>query len=175
MLRVRSGRTVIVILGCITASMAAGAMAGNPGQIPKEPVKWSIKVGLPEKPLKPGQTFSVHLTAKIEEGWHLYSTEQIEGGPIPTRIVMPPEQPFEQAGTIGSSEPKTAMDPSFNLMTEYYEEEAAFTIPVKVAANAAAGKSEVKVNVSFQTCNDQICLPPKTVKLAVAVNLTLQP
>jgi DsbC/DsbD-like thiol-disulfide interchange protein len=172
MLRVRNSRTAIAALVCITALTTAGALAGNAGQVAKEPVKWSIKAGLPEKPLKPGQTLSLHLTAKIEEGWHLYSTEPIEGGPIPTRIVMPPDQPFEQAGTIESSEPKTAMDPSFNLMTEYYEEEASFTIPVKVAANATAGKSEVKVNVSFQTCNDQICLPPKTIKLAVAINLT---
>ena len=152
--------------------MTAGAVAGNPGQIPKEPVKWAMKAGLPAKPVKPGQAFSLHLTAKIDEGWHLYSTEQIEGGPIPTRIAMPPGQPFEQAGTIESSEPKTAMDPSFTLMTEFYEEEAAFTIPVKAAANAPAGKSEVKVNVTFQTCNDQMCLPPKTVKLAVPISLT---
>ena len=171
MVRGRDGRTTLAILVCIVAATTAGAIAGDPGQIPKEPVKWSMKAGLPDKPVKPGQAFSLHLTAKIDEGWHLYSTEQIEGGPIPTRIVMPADQPFVQAGTIESSEPKTAMDPSFNLMTEFYEEEAAFTIPVKVAANAPAGKPEVKVNVSFQTCNDQICLPPKTVKLAVTVTL----
>ena len=172
MVRGRGGRSTLAILVCIAIAMAAGVVAGHQGQIPKEPVKWSMKAGLPQKPVRPGQAFSLHVTATIEEGWHLYSTEQIEGGPIPTRIFMPPDQPFAQAGTIESSEPKTAMDPSFNLMTEFYEEEAAFTIPVKAGVNAAAGKSEVKVNVSFQTCNDQICLPPKTVKLAVTVNVT---
>jgi thiol:disulfide interchange protein DsbD len=165
-------RTVILTLGAALVVFIAANRAEVPGQVPKEPVKWSMKASLPDKPLKPGDRFDLQLTATIDEGWHLYSLEQEEGGPTPTRIVMPSDQPFEQAGAIESSEPKTAMDPNFNLVTQYYEDTASFTIPVKVAATAPAGKSQVKVNVSFQTCNDELCLPPKTVKLAVDVSVS---
>ncbi|MBZ5498030.1 MAG: protein-disulfide reductase DsbD N-terminal domain-containing protein [Acidobacteriia bacterium] len=166
------GSTAVLALVLICVLLIPGAATEGSGQIPREPVKWSIKATLPDKPLKPGDKLTLQLTAKIEEGWHLYATDQAEGGPTPTRIVVPSDQSFEQAGTIESSEPKSAMDPNFNLMTEYYEGQAAFTIPVKVAATATAGKSEVRVNVSFQTCNEELCLPPKTVKLALEVNLT---
>ncbi len=152
--------------------IGAGAVPGISNQIPKEPIKWSIKATLPDHPLKPGEQFFLELTARIEEGWHLYSLEQAEGGPTPTRIFMPADQPFGQNGPIDSAEPKTAMDPNFNLMTQYYEGQAIFTVPVKVAASAPAGKSEVRVNVSFQTCSDELCLPPKTVKLAAGINIT---
>ena len=164
-------RTAIPALTAMVLMLGSGAIVGISDQKPLEPVKWSIKATLPDKSLKPGERFAVQLTAKIEAGWHLYSTEQPEGGPTAMRVYLPSEQPFEQAGTTDSSEPTVVMDPNFNLMTQYYEGQAAFTIPVKVAASAASGKSEVKVSVSFQTCSGQLCLPPKTVKLAVEVNL----
>jgi DsbC/DsbD-like thiol-disulfide interchange protein len=164
-------RTTILALTAILLGLSTGAFAGGSGQIPKEPIKWSVKTTGPDTPHKPGEQFAIQLTAKIEDGWHLYATEQAEGGPTPTKIVMPAEQPFQPAGPMESSEPTIAMDPNFNLTTQYYEGQATFTIPVKVAAGAAAGKAEVKVNVTFQTCSAELCLPPKTVKLAVEVSL----
>ncbi len=161
-------------LGLGTALATLALWTGIPGvsrQIPKEPVKWSIRVITPDPTLKPGAQFTVELTAGIENGWHLYSLEQEEGGPLPTRIVIPADQPFVAGGTIESAEPKSEMDPNFNLMTHYYEEQAVFSVPVKVAAHAAAGKSEVRINVSFQTCSNELCLPPKTIKLGVEITI----
>jgi hypothetical protein len=63
------------------------------------------------------------------------------------------------------------MDPNFNLMTQYFEGGATFTMTLKPVATAPSGKTDVKVNVTFQTCSDQLCLPPKTVKLTAAVNV----
>jgi DsbC/DsbD-like thiol-disulfide interchange protein len=163
----RAARRRFIVAGCMLMAAAWSVF----GQIPKEPIKWSIKANLPGKPLKPGDQFSVLATAAIDNGWHLYATDQPEGGPTPTRISMPGDQPFAQDGAIQSAEPKMIMDPNFNMMTHYYEEQAEFLIPVKVAPNAPAGKSEVRVNAFFQTCNDEICLPPKTVKLVVEVML----
>ncbi len=170
---VRGGLMGLACLGLavIFAATGSGTVSGVWDQIPKEPVKWSIQPSQPEQPLKPGDQFQVHLTAKIEEGWHLYSLNQAEGGPTPTRISVPAGQPFAQDGNIASAEPKSAMDPNFNLITHYYEEEAAFTIPVKVAANAAAGKANVTVSVGFQTCSEELCLPPKTVRLSTELTI----
>jgi len=164
-------RKMVWVAVFVVFALAAWMMAGPVTQIPKEPIKWSMQVSPPEGQVKAGEKFTIQLNAKIDEGWHLYAIDQEEGGPIPTRILMPAEQNFEQAGGIESSEPKTAMDPNFNMMTHFYEEQASFVIPVQAAANAAAGKTEVKVNVSFQTCNDELCLPPKTVKLSVPLNV----
>ncbi len=157
--------------GAILLALAAGTGMGASAQIPKEPIKWSIKANLPEKALKPGDRFTVELTATIEEHWHLYAMEQAEGGPIPTRIFLPEGQPFEQDGPIEASEPKTAMDPGFNMTTAFYEGHAVFTVPVKISTKDMAGNSEIKINATHQSCNDELCLPPKTVKLAVEINI----
>jgi thiol:disulfide interchange protein DsbD len=169
----RGGLNRSAFLGLMAGLLMTGSVtfSGVNSQLPKEPVKWSIQAELPGSPLKPGDRFLVHLTAKIEDGWHLYSLEQEEGGPVPTRITVPAGQPFAQDGAISSAEPKSAMDPNFNLLTQYYEEEATFTVPVKVVANAPAGNPEVIISVGFQTCSDQLCLPPRTVKLGAAVTI----
>ena len=174
---VKCGTKTAAILVALAVSLLwiAAAHGRSPQQIPKEPIKWSLKATLPDKPLKAGDRFSLQLTATIEPGWHLYSTDQAEGGPTPTRIAIPSGQPFEQDGAVESSAPKEAMDPNFNLMTQYYEEQALFVVPVKIATKAPAGKTEVKVNVSYQTCNEELCLPPRTVKLSAPVNISKPP
>ncbi len=160
-----------MLWGAALLGLGASYAAAVQGRIPNEPVKWSVKANLPDKPLKAGDPFSLQLSAKIEEGWHLYATEQAEGGPTPTRIVLPSDQLFKQAGPIESSEPKSAMDPNFNVVVEYYEDEASFAVPVDVSPKAAPGISEAKLDVSFQTCNDRLCLPPRTVKLTLEVDI----
>jgi len=167
----RRMRGALILGGVVIVSGLMVSAAGIRTQIPKEPVKWSMKSTSPDQPIKRGESFTLQLTATIEPGWHLYSTDQEEGGPTPTRIALASDQPFEQVGGIASTEPKTTMDPNFNLMTQYFEGGATFTMTLKAAAAAPLGKTDVKVNVTFQTCSDQLCLPPKTVKLAAAVNV----
>ena len=142
------------------------------GQDSDNPIAWSLKTSLPRTFLKPEDKFTVVLTAKILEGWHLYSPEQLSGGPIPTRIALPVDQPFKLADAIDLPPvSRTEIDPNFNLETQFYEKEATFGLPVVINANAHGGKQEFKVNVSFQTCNSEMCLPPKVVRLTTEINI----
>ena len=129
MLQLGLKKIVSSALVIATLGIGTSAVLGISAQIPKEAIKWSIKATPADTPLKPGDSFSLELTAKIEEGWHLYSLDQAEGGPTPTRIVVPTDQPFIQNGTIDSGDPKSAMDPNFNLLTQYYEGLANFHNP----------------------------------------------
>ena len=162
-------RKITMLMAALTLMLL---MTGAAAQEVENPITWSLKASIPASAPKPGDKFTVLLTAKIAEGWHLYSPEQQPGGPIPTRITLPADQPFKLADTIDLPDPRTEMDPNFNLETQFYEEEATFGLPVVVATNALAGKQEVKVNVSFQTCNGQRCLPVKVVKLEMEIKIT---
>jgi hypothetical protein len=72
---------------------------------------------------------------------------------------------------VKSSRPETLQDTSFNMEVELYEGEATFTLPLKVAAGTAAGAQTLVVNASYQSCNNKICLPPKTVKVELPVTV----
>ncbi len=164
-------RMLIPVLAICGAGIMGATAAWPQAQIPKEPVKWSIKVTSPDKPLKIGDELTLQLKATIEPGWHLYGIEQEPDGPIPTRVSLAPDQPFEQVGSIDFSEPAMTLDPNFGKMVHFYQDEATFTIKLKVGISAPPGKIDVRVNASFQSCNDGLCLPLKTVKLTAAVNI----
>lgn len=145
------------------AILAAAMLCAAP-----DPVAWSAS-GAPTAPVKAGGRFSIKLAAKIQEGWHLYSMRQLAEGPIATRIWIAEGQPFSLAGAISAAEPRTLHDASFGMEVELYEGEAVFTLPVRIATAAPAGPQKLVVNASYQTCDNRICLPPKTVKVEVPV------
>lgn len=129
------------------------------------PIRWSVKRENPASAVKAGDKFSAQVIAAIDDGWHLYSLEQPAGGPIPTRIWIPEQQKFKLAGDIETPLPTVQFDTNFSMDTQFYDTEAVFSLPVETAKDAPAGKNTLIVNVFFQTCNDQTCLPPKTVRL----------
>ncbi|HTS66891.1 MAG TPA: protein-disulfide reductase DsbD N-terminal domain-containing protein [Candidatus Acidoferrales bacterium] len=149
----------------ICAALATLVLAAAP----PEPVSW--KLGNPAaKPVKAGARFSVRLTAVIQPGWHLYSLKPVPEGPVPTRIWIDGGQPFSLAGAIQAPDPVAMQDPTLDLEVEFYEGETPFTLPVK-AVSGTAGPQTLTVSVSYQTCNDKLCLPPKTVKLQLALTV----
>jgi DsbC/DsbD-like thiol-disulfide interchange protein len=172
-------RTLLKSFACGIGALAAVAfvtraagMAGqNIAQKSEGPIVWSIERDTANTAQKPGGEFSALVTAKIEEGWHLYSTEEAAGGPRPTIITVPKDQPFEIAGDIDSPLAKTALDENFGVKTDYYEGSATFTVPVRVAAQAVAGRQKLLVEVRYQSCSKELCLPPKTAKLELAVDV----
>jgi thiol-disulfide isomerase/thioredoxin len=133
------------------------------------PIKWSIKAA-PSEPNKTGEKFVIELTAQIDKGWHLYSTERVEGGPTPTRIVIPTGQSFELAGEIDSPAPHSSYDPNFQVATEYYDNSVTFAIPVRPLASSS-GRNKVMVQVRYQACTQTLCLPPKVLELETLIQI----
>jgi len=145
-------------LAVLTAFTAWGVTVAAQETDEPNPITWTLK-GQPGSPAR--KTFTVELRARIDTGWHLYSTDKIEGGPSPTRITLMPGQNLELAGEIDSPAPHSAYDPNFQVATEYYEGEVTFTVPIRSTSAA----TKVRLQVRYQTCTPTVCLPPKLVEL----------
>lgn len=156
-------RLFILVLLAASCFFSIGSSAQEPEAAP-DPVKWSLKAAPPDA----AKTAIVELTAQIQTGWHLYSTERVEGGPSPTRITLVANQGLEISGEIDSPAPHSAYDPNFQVATESYEGAVTFKIPVKMLAGTSPDK--IKVQVRYQTCTSTICLPPKLLELETSFN-----
>ncbi len=137
----------------------------------QNPTKWNLESDAKGKTFRKDETFKAKLKAEIEDGWHLYAVEQPEGGPFPTKITLADNAPFAIDGKIESANPIVKPDPNFlvddkPLETKFFEKQAEFTLPIKIASEA--NTDALAVNVRFQVCNDTLCLPPKTVKVTFA-------
>lgn len=161
-----AGSTAMTILLLIF-----GLVGSFGGQRPSDIVKWSAEP--PEKSVAAGGLARIALTAKVEDGWKLYSLAQPKGGPIPLEIAIAKDAPFTlSAKQIESPAAKVQKDELFaGGHTQYYEKEAAFVLPVAVPKTLAPGSHTVPIEVTFQACGKEICLRPFTQRLEVNVSV----
>ena len=151
----------------LLASAALALFAGVAGA--QTPVHWSGPVK--SSKAAAGATIPIKLSAKIDEGWHIYSLTT-PPGPTPTRISLPKDlTDFTIDGTIKQSDYAVKFDDAFGSEVQYYEREATFTVPLKVGGAVKNGKQEIEVLARYQVCNSSGCLPPQTEKITVAVDV----
>ena len=139
------------------------AMAQDPARA--ETVAWSASVA-PEA--KSGEA-TLNLRAKVQDGWHVYALKQLPGGPTPLLVKVDPNDIASAGGEAVGSKPTRIHDPDFNLDTEFYTRAFTVSLPLRLAAHGSKGQRQLPVSVRFQTCNGQICQPPKLVHLAASL------
>jgi thiol:disulfide interchange protein len=163
----------LTVLGCSLFSTGPGESRITTGFAQQlNPVTFSGKLEPDE--VKPGQSAKVLITARIEPRWHLYSLTQGPGGPKPTRITIEESSIVKPNGNPQQPKPKAAPDPNFSLpgqppfMSETFDKEVTFTVPVKFAADVPKGSQKFRVKVNFMACDDHQCLPPRNTFVEVA-------
>ena len=160
-----------------TAALVALALLSSPtAAYAQNPVRWTIARDKPapvkDKPatgIDAGGKFDVRLNATIEDGWHVYATTQTSGGPVPLNIDIPKGGPFSFGGPIDEPLPQREFDRNFEIETLFHKDRATFGIPVKVATGTTSSAHRLLVVVTYQTCNDTLCLPPKDVELSLDI------
>ena len=154
-------RALSLIFG-LTAAIAAAS-----GQR-LDPIQWILTSDFSKAP--PGSTVPLHLKAKFQEGWHLYSLTTPKGGPIPTTAELA-ENPSLKGSKLYQPPPIRQFDKNFNLDTETFEKEVDLPLTASLA-QGAKGTVELVANVRYQACNDRQCLPPrkKTASFTVVVD-----
>lgn len=150
-------------------TLLVAALAAAPASA-QTPVHWSLKVA-PAGPLKPGAALTATATAEIDAGWHVYSLTQPPGGPHALAVTVKKTPVFVSGGTATSPLPTRAFDPNFNMETEFHENALVITIPVLVTKTAAGGAALLSIDLSYQTCNDRLCLPPTTETLTKKIEI----
>jgi DsbC/DsbD-like thiol-disulfide interchange protein len=150
------------------AAMPAGAQP-NPfgGGGFDDPVTISGQVSQPR--VAAGGELLIAVILDHQPGWHVWpAAGQAENDPsadvviIPTEIRLPSDLP---AGvTLGEIRWPTAYDAlaAGGIIIKAYKGTAIAHIPVTIAEDAAPGDVEVKIEVYYQACDDQVCIIPTT-------------
>ena len=136
----------IVALSLLLGSVCFGAI---------DPVSWTLSSDASKA--APGATVPLRLTAKIDEGWHIYSVTT----PPPT---IPVKITFDGvAAHVFQPKPERKYDDVLAANTEYYEKEAAFFVPYELKKDAASRDfSKLRRRFDSAACDAKRCLPPKT-------------
>lgn len=102
-------------------------------------------------------------SGKIADGWHVYSTNLGEDGPIQATFHVDKKDGVE---LVGKLTPKgreiSQMDPMFEMKLRYFEHSVKFVQKVKFTKP----KYSIKCYLEFGACNDQMCMPPTQVNFS---------
>jgi thiol:disulfide interchange protein len=121
------------------------------------PIKWKTSIE------KISDTeYELQAKAIIESGWHLYSQEVADGGPIPTRFNFIKSADFQLIDAVKEEKGKTVNDPVFKMQIKFFEKETTFKQRVKILSSKPF---KIKAEVEFMVCNDENCLPPSSDEL----------
>ena len=121
----------------------------------QEPVKFKSEL----KTLQAGEA-EVVFTGTIDKGWHVYSTDLGDGGPISATFNV---ESISGAELVGKVKPVgkevAAFDKLFEMKVRYFENTALFVQKLKLTG----GEYKVEGFLEYGACNDENCLPPTQV------------
>jgi len=107
------------------------------------------------------------LKATMDNGWHIYSQNVKDGGPIKTSFKFQPSKEFKLSGKVIEPKPVVKYEPAFKMNVAYFENSVVFQQKIKLTGK----KATVKGTLEYMTCNDHQCLPPEDVDFTVQVAL----
>ena len=112
--------------------------------------------------------FNLLITAGIEAGWHLYSQNVPEGGPIPTSIkIIADDSKYQLIGSPQEGKGHEEYDNVFDMDIKYFETKAVFKQRIKLLG---IDKIDIAGVLEFMVCDDTNCLPPTEIDLAFTVD-----
>src|SRR5258708_16643939 len=145
-----------LLLLMIVFMISAGAYA----QI-EAPVKWSYAA----KRLNKNEAV-ILLRATIQDGWHIYSQNVKDGGPIKTSFTFAKSKDYALIGKPAEPTPISKYEDAFKMNVSYFEKTVTFQQKIKLNSNKV---NVIKGQVEYMTCNDKKCLPPEDIDFTVAL------
>lgn len=102
-------------------------------------------------------------TGKIDRGWHVYSTDLGDGGPIEAVLEVEHITGAELDGKLlPQGNEISDYDKLFEMQVRWFENEAQFVQRLKLTG----GPWRVEGYLTYGACNDQNCLPPTDVNFS---------
>ncbi|MCM5662661.1 protein-disulfide reductase DsbD domain-containing protein [Galbibacter mesophilus] len=127
-----------------------------------DPVSWSTSVERISE-----NEYDLIATATIEEGWHLYSQNVPEGGPIATTFTFETVYGMEMEGETKEGKGHQVYDEVFEMDITYFENKAVFEQRIRLTK---AHGNIINGTVEFMVCDNANCLPPKEESLIFKLN-----
>ena len=108
----------------------------------------------------------IFVKATMAKGWHIYSLNVPEGGPIKTAIDFKSDGAYSLIGKTLEPKPNMNYEKVFEMDVPYFDREVVFQ--QKVALHKQ-GEVKVKGVVAFSACDAERCLPEDEVEFVITV------
>ncbi len=143
-------RLVFLFIQTVILSVAASAQM-------VDPVHFSSQLKM-----LGGDEAEIVFTARIDDGWHLYSTELGNDGPISASFHA---NVMDGVKTVGKLMPRgkeiSQFDNMFGMKLRFFEKSGSFVQKIKFTKDTY----KIDCYLEYGACNDEMCLPPSQAPL----------
>ena len=161
----------------VLVAAVAGSFLPDPGaaQLPRQGAldleKGDIAIALDRTAYLAGEPAQLAVRLTIEDGWHTNSYEPTYDYLIATEIDIeaPPDWPAPETPRYPPGEMKRFEFAPTAISV--YEGEIFIRTALPTPAGAAAGTYPVRTNVTYQACDDKMCLAPVTTPVTVGLTI----
>lgn len=141
-------RNTLFILFTLLFSLTAMAQ--------QNPVHFSVQ----QKQVSPTEVEVVFI-AKIDQGWHVYSTNLPADGPTSASLHVDKAEGVTPVGKLTTrGKELNVYDKTFEMKLRYFENSVGFVQRYKITAKTYS----IKGYLEYGACNDEMCLPPTQVE-----------
>lgn len=153
-----------------------GGMVSSAPSADQEPVKVTIESSVDE--IAPGAEFVLAVVLDHAEHFHtnlnnpIIPDEMGDFFAIPTKISLPEIDGLSFGGIHWPT--PVAVEVRFTgspVQYQVFTGKAVIYIPVQIADDASLGERAIELTVSYQACDDTICMAPTSVQLSATINL----
>lgn len=122
----------------------------------------TVKPVLPEKPVRPGESFVLTLELNITPGYHINAQKPEDELLIPTSVEFKELPVVEVKEIIFPPAVKKKFKFSEKMLS-VYEGQIKVKVRLKLADDFCGSSLELRGQVRYQACNEEACLRPMTV------------
>lgn len=132
----------------------------------KDPVKFKYNIN----PL-PNGVYEAVLTATIEKNWHIYSKDLPPDSGIPTEMKLSSKEGIQLiGGVVEVGKKHDEFSEAFGAQIVYFSDLVLFKQKFKL--KDPAKPATVAAEITYQTCNDRVCLAPNTLEFEQKISAT---
>lgn len=147
-------------------ALGAGQWACLAGQEARDIV--SVKSVLSRDAVRPGETFKAAVIVDIRPGFHINDSAPLDEFLFPTALAFEEAHGFEVLETFYPAGRRAKYDYS-EFEVAVYEGRVVLGVLLKASDGLPPGTVKLQGTLSYQACDDAICLPPTEIALEIAV------
>ena len=117
-----------------------------------------------------GKPVRIAIVIDVPAGYHINSNRPLESYLIATSAKVEPENGL-RAGVVTYPRPVLRTFKFSNKQLSVYEGQARLKFTVPIPANYSEGSAKIKARVRLQSCNDEVCFPPKNYDVNLAIDV----
>jgi DsbC/DsbD-like thiol-disulfide interchange protein len=117
-----------------------------------------------------GRPVRVAIVIDVPSGYHINSNRPLESYLIATSVKVEPENGL-RAGVVTYPRPIMRTFIFSCQQLSVYEGQARLKFNVPIPANYSDGSAKIKARVRLQSCNDEVCFPPKNYDLDLKIDV----